>query len=62
VPTLAVWTPFDGIVVSAWNARLPGATLARVPVWRHGDMVTDPRVWEAVLHFLGGTSQAGPGG
>jgi triacylglycerol lipase len=59
VPTLAVWTPFDGIVVPAWHARLPGATTVRVPVWRHGDMVTDPRVWAKVLHFLGGTSQAG---
>ncbi|MDB5099017.1 MAG: lipase [Cyanobacteria bacterium RYN_339] len=63
VPTLAIWTPFDGIVVPAWNARLAGAATIRIPVWRHGDMVTDPRVWAAVLAYLrGGTSQAGPGG
>lgn len=51
VPTLAIWTPFDGIVVPAWNARLPGATTLRLPVWRHGDMATDARVWARVLHF-----------
>ena len=53
VPTIAIWTPFDGLVSPACTRGAPGERDAEVEVrCRHTDIISNPRAVAAILDAL----------
>lgn len=49
---LTLWTPFDVTIWPAPHCTLPHGENHQIRVWRHGAMMSDPRVIEKVIAFL----------
>jgi triacylglycerol lipase len=60
VPTTALWTPFDLIVLPGWHATVEGAIAIPVPAKRHADMLHHPRTWQTVREVLDAPTEIEP--
>lgn len=47
-----VWTPYDLMIVPPSSSRLEPAREHRLPLWRHGSMIEDPRAIARVREIL----------